>query len=122
MTHYIHQVPVRLRIKSPVLKKTRNQEGVKNLLSQMDGIENAEINPMTGSVVIYFNPGKTSAPIITNHFQRAGYFDSSKALTNDQYIQNAVTHAGKIVKRAMFGSCFDILFQGSALSYLGILI
>jgi copper chaperone CopZ len=122
MNHYIHHVPGRLRIKSPLLKDSQNQDGAKALLDRLPGILSAEFNPTTGSVVVLFDSQRVQANRISGEFQRAGYFDRSKAITNDQYIHRAVTKAGNVVKRACFGSCFDLLFQGSALSYLGILI
>ena len=101
MSYYIHNVPGRLRIKSPSIKKNGNVANeLKKALSTMNGIATVDINLTTGSLLVNFNPKAVSHEDIINLLQRKGYFDTSKAATNDQYIHSAVAKASNIVVKA----------------------
>ena len=120
--HYIHQIPGRLRIKSPVLKNERHHPAVRDLLSNLKGIERADLNPTTGSVTILYDPEQIQAAEIERAFQTSGYFDRSRAITNDQYIHKLVSKGGHIISRALFGSAASIALEGTGLSFLSVLI
>lgn len=123
MSYYIHKVPGRLRVKTPVVK--RNQEAadeIRKILSTMNGIATVDINLTTGSILINYNPKTVEDKDIINTLQRKGYFDTSKALTSDEYLQKAASRAGSLVGKAIFGTFVDKALEGSALSLLTLLI
>lgn len=123
MGHYVHDVPGRLRVKNPVLKgKDWMAEEVGGLLRQLGGILSSDINTITGSVVINYDPKAISSKDILSALRKARYFDPLRAVTIDQYIHSAVTKAGHTVKKALLGTFVEKAFEGSALSYLAILI
>ncbi len=123
MSYYIHNVPGRLRLKSPVIKRNGNAaDKLKKILSTMNGIATVDINLLTGSILINYNPKAANYKDIVSLLQRKGYFDTTKALTNDQYIHNAVSKAGHFASKAVFGSVVEKAFEGSALSLLAFLI
>jgi copper chaperone CopZ len=123
MSYYIHKVPGRLRVKTPVVK--RNQEAadeIRKILSTMNGIATVDINLTTGSILINYNPKTVEDKDIVNTLQRKGYFDTSKALTNDEYLQKAASRAGSLVGKAIFGTFVESALEGSALSLITLLI
>ena len=122
MNHYIHQIPGRLRIKSPILKNEKYHREVRELLSTLRGIEAADLNPTTGSVTIFYDPAQVQGKEIERAFQRHGYFDRSQAITNDQYIHSLVSKAGQIVSRALCGSVAGVALEGTGLSFLAVII
>ncbi|MEW6587299.1 MAG: HMA2 domain-containing protein [Nitrospirota bacterium] len=123
MSHYIHNVPGRLRVKSPVVKKNTDAAvEIRKILSAMNGIATVDINLTTGSVLINYNLAAVQYKDIVGMLQRKGYFDTSKAITNDQYIQRAASKAGNIVGKAIFGTFVEKAFEGSALSFITLLI
>ncbi|MCL4475337.1 MAG: hypothetical protein M1508_03800 [Nitrospirae bacterium] len=123
MSHYIHNVPGRLRVKSPAVKKNTDAAvEIRKILSAMNGIATVDINLITGSVLINYNPATVQYKDIVGTLQRKGYFDTSKAITNDQYIQRAASKAGNIVGKAIFGTFVEKAFEGSALSLITFLI
>jgi hypothetical protein len=90
MGYYLHDVPGRMRVKSPLVKNNpRAAKDIKNLLSLIHGVNSTEFNLTTGSVLIYYHPDKLHRSDLINLLSEKGYFDKSKALTNDQVIQNA---------------------------------
>jgi copper chaperone CopZ len=123
MSYYMHNVPGRLRIKSPAIKKNENVAGeLKKALSTMNGIATVDINLTTGSLLVNYNPKMASHKDIISILQRKGYFDTSKATSNDQYIHSAAAKAGNFVGKAVFGVVVEKALEGSALSLLSVLL
>jgi len=123
MSYYIHNVPGRLRVKTPLVK--RNQEvadEIRKILSTMSGIATVDINLTTGSILINYNPKQVGDKEIVNTLQRKGYFDTSKALNNDQYLHEAASQAGNFVGKVIFGTVVDKALEGSALSLISLFI
>jgi hypothetical protein len=122
MNYYIHTTPGRLRLKNPLFKNRNTHDHIKMLLSALIGIATIDINSTTGSLTIHYNASQINDKDIINTLQGAGYFDETKAISNDQYIQTAASKAGKVLGKAAFGVFVDRAFEGTALSLLGILL
>lgn len=122
MEYYIHSVPGRLRLKSPFFKNVDTHHNIKKMLANLRGIATTDFNAVTGSIVLYYSPAQIKVNEIVSTFQRSGYFDPAKAITNDQYIKQATSKVGNIVGRAVFGAMVDRAFEGSALSLLAVLL
>ncbi|MGD0230236.1 MAG: HMA2 domain-containing protein [Syntrophorhabdales bacterium] len=92
MGYYMHDLPGRLRIKTPLMKNNRDAAcAVEGLLLAMAGVAGVAINPTTGSCLVNYDPKKAKRDDILSVLVRTGYFDPSKAVTNDQYIHEAAT-------------------------------
>ncbi len=124
MSYYFHAVPGRLRIKSPFVKGMNNDDlaGLKGLLHSISGIKSFDINTVTGSIVINYQPKVIAEKEIVARLQTAGYFDPSRAVTNDHYIFNAISSIGHAVNRGVVGTFVGAAFEGTALSYLAVLL
>lgn len=124
MGYYFHGVPGRLRIKSPYVKGMKNDDriGIEGLLSSINGIKSFDINTLTGSIVVNYQPKVISEGEIVKRIRMAGYFDPDKAITNDHYIHNAISRAGHAVNKAVVGTFVGAAFEGTALSYLAVLL
>ena len=123
MSYYIHKVPGRLRVKTPVVKRNKEvADEIRKTLSTVNGIATVDINLTTGSILINYNPKTVEDKDIVNTLQRQGYFDTSKALTNDEYLQKAASRAGSLVGKAIFGTFVESALEGSALSLITLFI
>lgn len=123
MNHYIHDVPGRLRVKSPLIKRNKNAEyELKKALGTMGGVATVDINLITGSLLVNYNPKAVKRDDILSLLQRIGYYDATKTITNDEYIHSAVSKAGQVIGKAVFGAFVGEAFEGSALSLITILI
>ena len=92
MSYYLHHVPGRIRVKSPIVKgKKRVADEVLSLLKEIDGVDNVDVNLTTGSLLINYDPEQVHRDDIVYALHGNGYFDPSKAITNDQYIQKAAS-------------------------------
>jgi len=123
VSYYIHNVPGRLRLKSPIIKKNGNlADEIRKTLSTMNGIATVDINLTTGSLLVNYNPKTTSHKDIISILQRKGYFDATRATTNEQYIHHVASKAGHIVGKAVLGAFVQEALEGSAFSLLAALL
>lgn len=123
MSYYLHEVPGRLRIKIPRLKK--DQAGARELqwmLEDVIGVTSASVSPVTGSVLVTFDPRALSSRAILDMLSHEGYIDLSMALSRKRHFDTAATKAGQALSKAVLGLALDRAFQGSPLSILTALI
>lgn len=123
MSYYVHNVPGRLRVKTPFAKKNPdNAAEIKMLLDSMEGIDSTAVNTVTGSVVINYDTAAVKSNDILDLLHSKGYFDINQAKTNEHYVHEAVARAGGVIGKAIFSIAVDKMFEGSALSLLTVLI
>ena len=123
MSYYVHNVPGRLRVRTPHAKKNPSTAAeIKSLLESMVGIDSTAVNTLTGSVIINYDSAAVKSNDILALLHRQGYFDITKAKTNEHYFDEAFSKAGGVIGKAIIGIALDKMFEGSALSLLTILI
>jgi copper chaperone CopZ len=123
MSYYMHNVPGRLRVKSPLLKRnSAAADELKKALSTIQGIAAVDFNPTTGSLLINYNYRTANPDDIIGLLERKGYFDRTMATTNERYIHAAAEKTGRVIGKAALGIAIEKAFEGSALSLLSILI
>ncbi|HXW69701.1 MAG TPA: hypothetical protein VEJ88_08825 [Dissulfurispiraceae bacterium] len=102
---YIHNVPGRVRIKSDVLKRNPDSvDEIRKALSTIMGIGTVDINLTTGSILINYNRKVTNYEEIVAFLKRGGFFDSSRAITNDEYLKGKVSVVVEAVLMAVAGA------------------
>ncbi len=123
MSYYFHNVPGRLRVKTPVIKNNPKAEyNLKKELGTFYGIATVDINLITGSILINYNPKITNPKDILNFLHRKGYFDPSKAVSNEQYIKEAAAKAGTVIGRSLFSTFAGLALEKTPFSFLALLI
>lgn len=123
MSYYLHVVPGRVRVKIPLIKgEEKKAQEVERVLKELAGVVSVSVYSLTGSVVVYFDSEIVSSEDILQALQKKGYFDESKVVTSDQYIQNVASKAGRSIGKALFGLAIEKAFEGSGLSILAALI
>jgi len=119
----MHNIPGRLRVKSPLLKRNdAAADKLKMALSSVQGIAAVDFNSTTGSLLINYNHRTTDHEDIIGLLERKGYFDRKKAMSNDGYLHNAAEKTGRVIGKAALGMALEKAFEGSALSLIGLLI
>ncbi|MFO7738064.1 MAG: hypothetical protein R6V46_06325 [Desulfatiglandaceae bacterium] len=123
MNYYVHNVPGRLRVKIPKIKSSkRHCRKVERLFRDLDGIENAAVNELTGSVVIHYDTSIRQPEEILAIFEENDYLDKSQVMSNEKHLQTAAAKAGQAVGRALFGWAIGRALEANGLSFLAILI
>ena len=81
MANYIHHVPGRLRVNTPVLKKNESRaRQLKFYLEGMYGVLRADTSIVTGSVLIKYDTGLLNADVILNSLRDLGYIQNDHVL------------------------------------------
>ena len=102
---YIHNVPGRVRIKSDALKGNPGAaDEVRKALSTIRGIGTVDINLTTGSILVYYNPKVTNYVEIAGFLETKGFFDRSRAITNDEYVRKKVSKVIETVFTSVAGA------------------
>lgn len=123
MSYYMHNVPGRLRIKSPVIKNNKYvADEVRKSISMLQGVDSVDINLTTGSLLVTYDSSSAKHGDIVDILQRKGYFDISKASTNDEYLHRAASKAGAMIGKSILGTFAEMAFKGTPLSFLALLI
>lgn len=121
--YYIHNIPGRIRIKTPEIKNNKYKaEAVKQTLNNMVGVNVVDINILTGSVLVRYNPSVASVEKIIDRLEKTGYFNASLSVTNDEYVKSAATKAGNFAAKTIFGAALDTALAGTPLSLLTVFI
>lgn len=120
---YCHHVPGRIRVKLPDVKREPAvADRVEEILKGVAGVTAVKVTPLTGSVVILYNPGQTAHGRILSVLQDQGLFDPSQAVTNDEHVQAAVADVGMRLGRAALGWAVGRSLDASGLSLLAALL
>jgi hypothetical protein len=123
MSYYIHNVPGRLRIKIPLIRRNSAKcFAVQELFKHLDGVERIQVTELTGSVIIKYDPQMIQPQDMIQILKDNDYFDESQAISHDAHIQTAASRAGMQIGRAVFGWAVGKALEGSGLSALAILI
>lgn len=106
MSHYTHHVPGRLRVKSPHLKRNAHRaEAARRHVSGLDGVLNAEANPLTGSLLITYDVNRIGAEALFDSLRGLGHVETghpAPALAAHNPLQRVTdTVVNKLVETAL---------------------
>lgn len=122
MTNDVHSVPGRVRVKIPALRsKANGQEEMAGLFSTLEGIEAITVNPVTGSLVVNYDPGRLDSRKILKLLRGKGYLGKS-SLRRPEKGQRSLPKTREAMGRALFGWAMGNLLEGTGLGFLAVLI
>jgi copper chaperone CopZ len=124
MTHYVHHVPGRLRVKNPFLKRNERQaELVLNLLDSIDGIEKTDVNLITGSIVITYDKSGLNADNILDVLTKHGFTSVTQVPTGSgDALSHAFANAGQGISKVIFGMMVEKALERSATALIGAIL
>lgn len=123
MSYYLHNVPGRLRVKTPRVKGNEARaEEVRRMLLTFEGVGDVCVNTVTGSILVKYDADRIDHRELLEALGEGKLFDASKAVDNDQYIYAASLKAGGFLKKALVGTLVDKALEGTAFSMLAVLI
>ncbi len=75
MNYFIHSIPGRLRIKTPLVKGNQEKASdVESLLNQHAGVTKTSANTLTGSIVVNYDHKTVHERSIITVLENSGYF------------------------------------------------
>jgi len=104
MNDYIHNIPGRLRVKSPLIKRNSDLAArVGQILKFVHGIHSVQVRVVTGSVLVHYNPSEVSSDQILLILNQRGYLGLSNTTIEDQLIDPLIAKAARIITSVLFG-------------------
>jgi hypothetical protein len=74
MSHYIHHLPGRLRVKSPHIKRNAHRaDEARRHFSGLDGVLSAEASTVTGSLLITYDVNRVGAETLLASLRHLGH-------------------------------------------------
>lgn len=120
MTHYVHHVPGRLRVKSPALKKNERQAKLaKEYLNSMNGVLSADVNTVTGSLVIKYDAFLVDGKTILNSLHALGYAQSA---TPHREVYSSGIGVGQKASDTLLNKLLETVVERSAVALIAALI
>ncbi len=86
------------------------------------GIDKVTLNALTGSVVVNYDTDITGSGEILKILKENDYYDDTRVITNEEYIQSSVSRAGKTVSKALFGWAIGKAIEDTGFALLAALI
>jgi len=123
MSYYVHQIPGRLRLRIPELKKNpRIARDIQELLEDLPGINSSSANTVTGSIIAHYDPQLINAEAIINVLAREEYIDVTKVFSNTKLNDNTIATLTQVASRAVLGIVLDRALQGTPFSIVAAFI
>ena len=120
MTHYVHHVPGRLRVKSPALKKNERQAKlVKEYLDSMNGVLSADVSTVTGSIVIKYDAFLVEGKTILNSLHAMGH---ARSVTPHGEVYSSGIGVGQKVTDTLVNKLLETVVERSAVALIAALI
>jgi hypothetical protein len=122
MDYYVHHVPGRLRVRIPAIRQNPfNAARIESLLD-LYGVHRVDINQVTGSVVMSYDPDLIGHQQLLQMLHDHNYFDLSRAVTCDAHVQQATGRAAAKMGRAVVGWAVGKALESSGFSLLAAFI
>jgi len=102
MEYYIHYVPGRIRIETPVIRENPEKaDEFLKFIKGIEGIKEVEIHTVTGSALLLFDEKTINCEQVIGILEKHGYFCLSKAETSDQYIEKVTEKILKVAENVV---------------------
>ena len=102
MEYYVHYVPGRLRIQTPVLRDNpKKAEEFERFIKGLDGITTVEIHIVTGSATLHFDEKKINCEQIIGILEKHGYFLLAKAETSDEFMEKTAEKVLEVAEKVV---------------------
>ncbi len=123
MSLYLHEVPGRLRIKVPDLKRNpRKAHDLQRRLNGFAGVLSASVNSVTGSLLVHYDPRILGSEAILSYLSGELDLHLAGRIDNEDRLDETFGQVGKKVSKVLLMLVLDRALQGSPLSILAALI
>ncbi len=123
MKYYLHETPGRIRIKIPGLRGNRKVLGeVQEELMALCGVCEVIANELTGSIVVMHDKKAVRSGDVVRMLDTLGHIDAKLIEPADIYTDKALSKAGSVVGKALFGMAIERVLAPRGLSFLAALL
>jgi copper chaperone CopZ len=123
MAHYIHHVPGRLRVQTPLLKRDESRaQAAGQCLQTIDGVTAVRVSALTGSITVNYKKEVVNSDTILRTLEQRGYYRPDSVRSADGQLHDLATRAGSVAGKALFGFVVEKAVETSAMVLIGALL
>jgi hypothetical protein len=123
MAHYIHHVPGRLRVQTPLLKRDESRtQAAEQFLQSIEGITTIRVSALTGSITLNYQKDVVSSDTILQALKQRGYYQPDSVRHADGQLHDLASRAGNVAGKALFGFVVEKVVERSAMVLIGALL
>jgi copper chaperone CopZ len=123
MGHYIHHVPGRLRIRTPLLKRDNERaKAAEEFLQSIEGVTSVRANIVTGSIILTYERDIVSSEAILNAAALRGYYRPEAVQHADGQLHDLAVRTGGTLGKVLFGFAVEKALERSAMALIGALL
>jgi hypothetical protein len=123
LKYYLHETPGRTRIKIPGLRGNQKVLGeVQEELMSLHGVCEVLANELTGSIVVMHDKKAVRSGDVVRMLDSLGHIDAKLIEPADIYTDKALSKAGSVVGKALFGMAVERVLAPKGLSFLAALL
>lgn len=128
MSYLVHRIPGRVRIKVPTIRYSPGGALLlQGLVEALPGVEKVQCNPVTGSVVVYYDEALLSAERIVEVLKENGHLNAAETSREGRPSGWAsetlsVSKTGQFLTKALFNVALDVALKNTPFSFLTVFI
>lgn len=124
MSHSIHHVPGRIRVRSSSIKRNdKEAQAVQDFLGTIRGVSAVSVSTVTGSITINHDAQMVSSTAILDALRQQHHFNwEVAAATNSTPSQSSAAKAGEIFGKAVFGVLVEKVLERSAIALIAAIV
>lgn len=119
MSHSIHHVPGRLRVRSSAFRcRPTDAEAAQNHLVSIEGVAQVRLNTHAGSITVHYDPERLTKQALLEAMQKVGCTGATATGANPAFAAKAGTMFGK----ALVGAIINKAVERSAFKLVSVLL
>ncbi len=123
MTHYIHHVPGRLRLRTLAVKRNEFQaRRAKEHLEAIQGVTATDVNTLTGSIVIKYDVSVVASTTLMESLKGLGYLPAAHDGLATAASRAPSRKVGEELADKVVGKLMEKVLERSALALIAALI
>ena len=116
MSHFVHHVPGRLRVRLPAMPSAARAEGILAALGALDGTRSIEVNAKARSVIVHYDPQDITPETILDRLKAEGDLPLARPNASSNGFATAM---GTAIGNALFGAVLRTGVERSVASLVG---
>lgn len=117
MSHYIHHVPGRIRVRSKAFRcRSAKARAAESRLLTLTGVRQVRVNPHAGSITVHYDSALLKQSDLLSELEQCGCIGVTRRL------DSVSTKAGAMFGKALVGAVVQKAVEQSARSLVGALI
>lgn len=119
MSHSIHHVPGRLRVRSSAFRcRPAEAHAVQHRLLSLRGVTQVRLNAPAGSITVHYDPERITKQTLLDVVQEVGCTDAAKPKADLAY----ASKAGAMFGKALVGAVVNKAVERSAFKLVSVLL